>query len=136
MKVVFACVHGAGRSQMAAAFFSQLANPTMAMAVAAGTEPASQVHPEVVAVMNECGVDLSQVQPQILDDEVASGASMVITMGCGEKCPTVPGARRADWELLDPQGRAPREVRMIRDDIRRRVSELLQREGWGRSTSN
>lgn len=96
-KVIFACVHNAGRSQMAAAFFNQFADPTKAEAVSAGTEPGQRVHPEVLTVMQEVGIDLSQAKPQKLTQEIAEGASLLITMGCEDKCPYVPGLRRDDW---------------------------------------
>ncbi len=127
--VIFACVHNAGRSQMAAAFFNQLADPTKAKAVSAGTEPGTRVHPEVLEVMREVGIDLSQAQPQKLTQELAEGASLLVTMGCGEKCPYVPGLRRDDWPLSDPKGRPLDEVRKTRDEVRSRVQALLQAEG-------
>ncbi|HEY0163236.1 MAG TPA: arsenate reductase ArsC [Edaphobacter sp.] len=127
--VIFACVHNAGRSQMAAAFFNQLADPTKAKAVSAGTEPGTRVHPEVLEVMREVGIDLSQAQPQKLTQELAEGASLLITMGCGDKCPYVPGLRRDDWPLSDPKGRPLDEVRKTRDEVRSRVQALLQAEG-------
>jgi len=104
LKVIFACVHNAGRSQMAAAFFNQLANPTKARAVSAGTEPGERVHPEVLAVMQEVGIDLSHSKPQKLTEDLAKNAQLLITMGCGDKCPYVPGLRRDDWRLRDPKG--------------------------------
>jgi len=131
--VIFACVHNAGRSQMAAAWFGLLADPTLAQAVSAGTEPASQVHPEVVAVMQEAGVDLADARPRRLTEELAPGASLLVTMGCGEACPVVPGLRREDWPLEDPKGKPIERVRAIREDVRARVEELVGREGWGRS---
>ena len=124
-KVIFACVHNAGRSQMAAAFFNQLANRIEAEAVSAGTEPGARVHPEVLAVMQEVGIDLSNAKPQKLTQELANDAALLITMGCGDKCPYVPGLRRDDWPLKDPKGLPMEEVRMIRDDIKNRVLALL-----------
>ena len=103
-RVIFACVHNAGRSQMAAAFFNALANPGKAQAISAGTRPGSQVHPEVVAVMGEIGIDLSQARPQRLTAEFAKGATLLVTMGCGDECPAVPGAAREDWPLPDLYG--------------------------------
>jgi arsenate reductase (thioredoxin) len=126
--VIFACVHNAGRSQMAAAFFNQLADRSKAQAVSAGTEPGLRVHPEVLAVMQEAGIDLSDAKPQKLTEELAKGASLLITMGCGDKCPYVPGLRRDDWPLRDPKGLPMDEVRLIRDDIKGRVQVLLQSE--------
>jgi arsenate reductase len=128
--VVFACVHNAGRSQMAAAFFNHMANRTRACAISAGTNPGPRVHPEVVAAMAEAGIDLSTATTQRLTAELAQGASFLITMGCGDECPVVPGATREDWPLADPKGRPLPEVRAIRDEIRRRVEDLIRREGW------
>ena len=130
-RVVFACVHNAGRSQMAAAFFNSMADAGKARAVSAGTQPVERVHPEVVAVMKEVGLDLSKAHPQRLDLELARGASLLVTMGCGDECPVVPGARRDDWPLLDPKGLPIEHVRAIRDEIRSRVQSLLEAEGWG-----
>jgi arsenate reductase len=132
-KVIFACVHNAGRSQMAAALFNQLADRTKAEAVSAGTEPGLRVHPEVLAVMQEVGIDLTGARPQKLTEELASDADLLITMGCGDKCPYVPGLRRDDWPLNDPKGRPLEEVRAVRDDICARVSALLKSEGFGRA---
>ena len=128
--VLFACVHNAGRSQMAAALFNSLANPTEARAVSAGTDPGTQVHPEVMAVMNEVGIDLSAATPTKLTPELAGTASMLITMGCGDACPYVPGLIRDDWPLADPKGKSLDEVRSIREDIRRRVEALITKERW------
>jgi arsenate reductase len=131
-KIIFACVHNAGRSQMAAAWFSRLADPAKARAVSAGTQPGPRVHPEVQAAMGEVGLDLSSAQPQLLTDALASDAQLLITMGCGDACPYVPGLRRDDWPLEDPKGKAIEVVRRIRDDIKGRVESLISREGWGR----
>jgi arsenate reductase len=130
--VIFACIHNAGRSQMAAAWFNVLADPTKARAISAGTEPGKKVHPEVLDVMREVGVDLGDRTPQKLTDDLARGAQMLITMGCGEQCPVVPGLRRDDWPLEDPKGKPVGRVREIRDDVRARVIDLLRREGWVR----
>jgi len=127
--VIFACVHNAGRSQMAAAFFGALADPAKARAISAGTEPAARVHPEVLAAMLEVGIDLSHAKPTKLTAELARGASLLITMGCGEACPVVPGLRRDDWPLQDPKGQSMDHVRRIRDDVRRRVVDLVDRLG-------
>lgn len=127
-RVIFACVHNAGRSQMAAAFFNQLADRQRAEAVSAGTEPGQRIHPEVFAAMQEIGIDLSNAKPQKLTQELASHAQLLITMGCGDKCPYVPGLRRDDWPLRDPKGQPMDEVRSIRDDIRGRVQSLLGQE--------
>ena len=125
---IFACVHNAGRSQMAAAWLRQLANPDKARAVSAGTQPGTRVHPEVLEAMREVGVDLSAAVPRKLTDELARGASMLITMGCGEACPLVPGLRREDWPLEDPKGKPVERVREIRDEVRARIEDLIQRE--------
>lgn len=129
LKVIFACVHNAGRSQMAAAFFNQLADSQKAQAVSAGTAPGERVHPEVQAVMQEVGIDLSHAKPQKLTEELAKGAQLLITMGCGDQCPYVPGLRRDDWPLRDPKGLPQEEVRAIRDEVKRRVADLVSREG-------
>lgn len=125
LRVIFACVHNAGRSQMASAFFNQLADRRKAEAISAGTEPGVRVHPEVRAVMQEVGIDLSNAKPQKLTEELAQGAQLLITMGCGDKCPYVPGLRRDDWPLRDPKGLSPDEVRNIRDEIKERVKSLI-----------
>lgn len=130
-KVIFACVHNAGRSQMAAAFFNRLADPGKARAVSAGTNPGKHVHPEVLETMREVGIDLSGAQPTRLTAELAQGASLLVTMGCGDECPMVPGARRDDWPLPDPKGGPPERVRLIRDDIRARIEALVAAEQWG-----
>ena len=124
--VIFACVHTAGRSQMAAAFFNAIADPASARAVSAGTEPGARVHPEVVAAMGEVGIDLSSARPRRLTDALAREADLLITMGCGEACPAVPGLRRDDWPLPDPKGQPLERVREIRDEIRARVEDLLR----------
>ena len=131
--VIFACVHNAGRSQMAAAFFNALADPARARALSAGTEPGERVHPEVVDAMREVGIDLTGAHPRRLTDEMAASAGWLITMGCGEACPVVPGLRRDDWPIDDPKGRSLREVRAIRDEVRGRVEALLTHQGWGRA---
>ena len=131
--VLFACVHNAGRSQMAAAWFNLLSDPAKARAISAGTAPGSHVHPEVVAAMNEVGVDLSAAVTSKLTLELAQRAQLLITMGCGDQCPVVPGLRRDDWPLADPKGQPVARVREIRDEIRRRVETLLQQEGWRRT---
>lgn len=126
--VLFACVHNAGRSQMAAAWFNALANPARARAISAGTEPGPRVHPEVLEAMREVGIDLSGVTPQRLTSELARDAQVLVTMGCGDKCPYVPGARVEDWPLEDPKGQPLARVREIREEIRRRVEDLISRE--------
>jgi arsenate reductase len=128
--VLFACVHNAGRSQMAAAWLDRLADPAKARAISAGTEPGARVHPEVVAAMREVGIDLAAETPKRLTEELARTAALLVTMGCGEACPVVPGLRRDDWPLDDPKGQPVARVREIRDEIRRRVSALVDAEGW------
>ena len=128
--VLFACIHNAGRSQMAAAWFNHLADRNKAVAVSAGTEPGTRVHPEVVEAMKEVGIDLSGGTPQLLSDELAARSSILVTMGCGEACPHVPGLRRADWPLEDPKGKPLERVREIRDDVKARVLELIEEENW------
>jgi arsenate reductase len=127
---LFACIHNAGRSQMAAAWFNALADRTKAAAVSAGTEPGTRVHPEVVQAMREVDIELEGLQPQKLTDELAAKASILITMGCGEACPYVPGLRRMDWPLEDPKGKPVERVREIRDDVKARVLQLLETENW------
>jgi arsenate reductase len=131
--VLFACIHNAGRSQMAAAWFNELADPTKAKGISAGTEPGTRVHPEVVTAMREVGINLAEGKPQFLSDDVARSAALLITMGCGEACPYVPGLRRGDWPLEDPKGKPVERVREIRDDIRGRVVALLRDNGWGKA---
>jgi arsenate reductase len=131
-KVVFACVHNAGRSQMASAYFNVFADSAKAMAISAGTEPAAHVHPEVLEVMREEGIDLADAKPNKLTPQLAKGSRFLITMGCGESCPVVPGARREDWPLQDPKGKGAETARRVRDEIKQRVLVLLAREGWAR----
>lgn len=131
-RVIFACVHNAGRSQMAAAFFNQLADPTQAQAVSAGTQPADRVHPEVAEAMREAGIDLAGSTPRLLTAELAAGVRLLVTMGCGESCPVVPGLQREDWPLADPKGLPIERVREIRDQIRERVRQLVETRGWSR----
>ena len=133
--VLFACVHNAGRSQMAAAWFNALVHPERARGISAGTEPGTRVHPEVLEAMQEVGIDLSKATPQFLSSELAQSATLLITMGCGETCPVAPGVRRLDWPLEDPKGKPLARVRQIRDDVRTRVLQLLAAEGWARDSS-
>jgi glycerol uptake facilitator-like aquaporin/protein-tyrosine-phosphatase len=123
---LFACVHNAGRSQMAAALFNIYANKDGCIGISAGTKPATQVHPEVVQAMREIGINLSEAKPQKLTDELASSASVLVTMGCGETCPYVPGLKRVDWQIPDPNGQPIERVREVRDEIHERVKELLK----------
>ncbi len=123
-RVLFVCLHNAGRSQMSQALFERAANSRHS-AVSAGTQPAERVHPEVVEVMREIGVDVSGHTPQKLTTELAQTADVVVTMGCGDECPYIPGKRYIDWELPDPKGRPVAEVRETRDEISRRVDALI-----------
>ena len=129
-KVVFACVANAGRSQMAAALFTKLADPTRARAISAGTRPGTAVHPEVVTAMRDLGIDLSSATPQYLSTDLVKDAHIVITMGCGDECPLVPGVEREDWPLDDPKGQPVEAVRVIRDEIKRRVEALVRERKW------
>jgi arsenate reductase len=122
--VLFVCVRNAGRSQMSEMLFRQAAKGRHETS-SAGTEPAESVHPEVVAVMRELGIELSGRIPQRLTDELVEAADVVVTMGCGDACPLLPGKRYVDWDLPDPEGRSEDEIRAIRDDIARRVGELV-----------
>ncbi len=134
VQVIFACVHNAGRSQMAAAFFNAAADPVKARAASAGTQPAERVHPEVVEAMREAGIDVSGARPQRLTPELAASASLLVTMGCGDQCPFVPGLEVLDWPLPDPKGQPRERVREIRDAIRERVGSLVSERGWLQAT--
>jgi arsenate reductase len=122
--VLFVCLHNAGRSQVSAALLERRAEGRH-KALSAGTTPAEHVHPEVVEVMRELGIDLSERQPRLLTRELAEQADVVVTMGCGDACPVIPGKRYIDWELPDPHGRPVAEVRVIRDEIDRRIIGLI-----------
>jgi protein-tyrosine-phosphatase len=122
--VLFVCLHNAGRSQMSAALFEREAGGRHT-ALSAGTTPGERVHPEVIEVMRELAVDLADRRPQLLTRELAEQADVVVTMGCGEECPLIPGRRYLDWDLPDPAGRPLGEVRATRDEIARRVRELV-----------
>jgi len=122
--VLFVCLHNAGRSQMSQALFERAANGRH-RALSAGTTPGDHVHPGVIEVMRELDIDLAARQPQLLTRELAEQADIVVTMGCGDECPFIPGKRYIDWELPDPKGRPIEEVRATRDDISRRVRELF-----------
>jgi arsenate reductase (thioredoxin) len=124
VNVLFVCVQNAGRSQMAEALFAAAADGSH-QARSAGTDPAERVHAEVVAAMSEVGVDVSGHVPRRLEQADAEWADVVVTMGCGDRCPVVPGTRYVDWDLPDPAGRALHDVRAIRDDVARRVDALL-----------
>jgi arsenate reductase (thioredoxin) len=125
---IFACIHNAGRSQMAAAYFNQLADPKHARAISAGTHPGPHVHRIVVEAMREVGIDLTSARPQLLTDDLARNATLLITMGCGEACPYIPNLRREDWPLPDPKSLPLDEVRILRDEVRTRVEALLASE--------
>ncbi len=124
LRALFVCLHNAGRSQMSQALFQHAAHGAHE-ARSAGTTPGDRVHPPVVEVMNELGIDLSDRQPQLLTRELAEWADVVVTMGCGDQCPVIPGKRYLDWELPDPKGKSIDEVRRTRDEISRRVDDLL-----------
>ena len=126
--VLFVCLHNAGRSQMSQALFER-ASGGRHQAASAGTSPADRVHPEVLEAMGEVGVDLSDRTPQKLTQELTERADVVVTMGCGDECPYIPGKRYIDWDLPDPKGRPLEEVRSLRDDIDRRVRELAAELG-------
>ena len=121
---LFVCLHNAGRSQMSAALFERAANGRH-HALSAGTTPGDRVHPEVVEVMRELDINLANRTPQLLTRELAQQADVVITMGCGDACPFIPGKRYIDWELPDPKGRPVEEVRATRDEIACRVDALI-----------
>jgi len=128
--ILFACVHNAGRSQMAAAWLNKLCDRTKARAISAGTQPGERVHPEVVQVMREEGIDLTGAKPQFLSEELAQQATLLVTMGCGDACPYVPGLKKLDWPLPDPKGQSIESVRTIRDEIRQRVADLATQRHW------
>jgi arsenate reductase (thioredoxin) len=115
--VLFACVHNAGRSQIAAALFNRHCDPTRVAGVSAGTQPAERVHPEVVAAMGELGIDLSAARPRHLTSEMEREVAFLVTMGCGEPCPFIPAERRVDWRIEDPKGKPLPRIREIRDEI-------------------
>jgi arsenate reductase (thioredoxin) len=123
-EVLFVCVHNAGRSQMAAALLERLAGDRVRVR-SAGTEPVDHIHPAVIDVMREVGIDLVERRPRLLEDTAVLQADVVITMGCGDACPVYPGKRYEDWELSDPASKSLDEVRLIRDEIERRVRQLL-----------
>jgi arsenate reductase len=122
---LFVCLHNAGRSQMSQALFERAAGGRH-RGLSAGTTPADHVHPEVVEVMREIGIDVANREPKLLTRELAEQADVVVTMGCGDECPYIPGRRYLDWDLEDPKGRPLDEVRATRDDIDRRVRELVE----------
>jgi arsenate reductase (thioredoxin) len=124
-RVLFVCLHNAGRSQMSQALFEHAAG-VKHTAASAGTTPGDRVHPEVVEVMGELGINLADRRPQLLTRELAERADVVVTMGCGDQCPVIPGKRYIDWDLPDPKGRPVEQVRATRDEIQRRVSALIE----------
>ncbi len=125
--VLFVCLHNAGRSQISQALFERAAAGRHS-SLSAGTTPAERVHPEVVEVMREIGLDLAGRQPHLLTRELSEQADIVVTMGCGDECPYIPGKRYIEWDLPDPEDRPLHEVRAIRDDIARRIDSLLADE--------
>ena len=122
--ILFLCIHNAGRSQMAAGFARSLSNGTVNI-FSGGSEPADRVNPAAIEAMREVGIDISQYQPQRFTDELLHEVDVVVTMGCGDACPYIPGKRYVDWPLDDPKGQPVDVVRRIRDDIKIRVEELL-----------
>jgi arsenate reductase len=130
--VLFVCVQNAGRSQMAAAFFNAMADPSVARAVSAGTQPADQIHPEVIAAMDEVDIDLRGTKPALLTEALAADTQWLVTMGCGEACPHGSWGMRMEWELADPHGQPPQRVRAIRDEIRERVRQFIRVQHWQR----
>ena len=131
--VLFACVQNAGRSQIAAELFNRHADPARARAISGGTRPAPAVHPAVAEALREIGIESAGAVPRRLTPELAAGAAWLITMGCGDECPVVPGARVEDWALEDPAGKPLERVRAIRDQIERRVRALIEAQRWGRA---
>ena len=132
--VLFACTHNKGRSQIASAFFNQLADPRKARSISAGLEPAARVQDEVIEVMREVGIDLADVQPIALTGQMLTELNFLVTLGCPERCPTIPLSRRRDWRLRDPSDLSVDQVRVIRDEIRGLVTELVHDKGWARDT--
>jgi|SRR5215208_1719060 len=122
--VLFVCLHNAGRSQMSEALFEEAASGRHT-AASAGTTPGERVHPEVVEVMREVGIDLSERRPRALTRELAAKADVVVTMGCGDECPYIPGKRYIDWELSDPKGRPTEEVRRTRENVAELIADLV-----------
>ena len=122
--VLFVCVHNAGRSQMAAGYLEHLAGDRIQV-LSAGSQPADQINPVAVQAMAEEGIDITSAQPKVLTTEAVQESDVVVTMGCGDECPFFPGKRYEDWKLDDPAGQGIEAVRPIRDEIRRRVEELI-----------
>ncbi|MEO8705867.1 MAG: arsenate reductase ArsC [Kofleriaceae bacterium] len=130
--VLFVCTHNKGRSQIANAFFNQLADPGKARSISAGLEPVAQVQAEVIEVMREVDIDLAEVRPIELTGRMLTELNFLVTLGCPERCPTIPLSRRQDWRLRDPSNLSVDEVRAIRDEIRGLVSALVEEKGWAR----
>ena len=128
--VIFACIHNAGRSQMAAAFFNKYADPKKAIAISAGTQPASQIHSEVKTVMDEIEISMTNAQPKLLTPELAKDAKYLITMGCKENCPCIPGLKILDWPFQDPKGQSLGNVRTTREKIKTQVLGFLAQNLW------
>jgi arsenate reductase (thioredoxin) len=132
--VLFVCTHNKGRSQIANAFFNQLADPDKARSISAGLEPVAQVQSEVIEVMREVDIDLSAVRPIELTGRMLTELNFLVTLGCRERCPTIPLSRRRDWQLRDPSNLSVDEVRAIRDEIRDLVNALVEESGWARDS--
>jgi arsenate reductase len=130
--ILFACVQNAARSQMAAAFCRELVDASQVTAISAGTQPADRLDAVVVEVMQEVGIELGDVKPQPLTARLQGEVQFLVTMGCGEVCPLIPAFRRSDWSVPDPAGQPIERVREIRDEIRRKVEELVDARGWRR----
>lgn len=129
-RVIFACVSNAGQSQMAAALFNRAADPAKARAESAGTKPGRWVHPEVVDVMKELGIDLVGARPQLLTAAQVASAQLLVTLGCADACPDALGVQREDWPVDDPRGQSTEHIRDIRDDLQLRVTRLIEQHGW------
>lgn len=132
--VLFVCTHSKGRSQFANAFFNQLADPAKARSISAGLEPFEHVQDEVIEVMREVGIELADVRPIELTGGMLTELNFLVPLGCPERCPTIPLSRRQDWRIQDPTGRSVDEVRVIRDEVRKLVTELVREKGWTRAT--
>jgi len=129
-KVLFACVHNVGRSQMAAAFFNSFCAPSLVKAISAGPSPVDRVQPEIQEAMKEIGIDVWAGRSQVLTPDLVRSADLVVSLGCGELSPPVPGQRRMEWSLEAPEGQALDEVRATRDELRRKIWRLVAKEGW------
>ncbi|KAF8931626.1 hypothetical protein BGZ58_007509 [Dissophora ornata] len=127
---MFACVHNAGRSQMAAAFFNKHKTQEGIKGISAGTNPASEVHPVVREIMLEVGIDLSEIKPVKLTTELAQTVSTIVTMGCGESCPYVPGVKIVDWAIMDPKNKPTEEARAIRDEIESKIKVFIAENNY------